>query len=776
MQHLLLIKDDQEQRLIALTAETSSIGRDASNSIVLHSQEVSRQHAILLRVTRPGEQTFLFRIIDGNLQGKPSTNGLYVNGRRCSSHDLRSGDTITFGAHVCARYYTVEDGADLDKLFSSSKEESDDLMETLIVPPAVTELELEKLHDAALVRLASFPELFSHPIIELSLSGELTYLNPAAVSQFPEIQQQKLQHPLLEGVIDIVKQEKKSYVQREVSVYNRIFEQSLNYIPQSDLIRSYLVEITERKQAEAALRENERRFRAIFNQTFQVSGLLNPQGYVLEMNQTALEFAGLQRADALGLQLWQTPAWQASAAAQAQLKDAIAAAAEGKFVRYETDVLDRDGQLTTLDFSLKPTLDEAEQVVLLLFEGRDISDYKRAEADLKALHDKLENQVKTRTIQFIEVTERLKQEENALLASYATNRALLNAIPDPMFRISQEGIFVNFKKPKQYSLPFDPEQCLHRHLADVLPQSAAAELQTCIDQALATGETQLLEFQLSVNQYEARVATSAEAEVMVIVRDITERKRSEAEIRRALERERELNEMKTRFVSMTSHEFRTPLTTILSSAELIEHYSGPEEKEKQLKYLRKIQTATQHMTELLNDVLLINQAEAGKTEFNPQSLELTQFCQEIVEELQVTTQMHDLQLRSQLPAQPLLCDRKLMRHILTNLLANAINYSPSGGDIQITLLQTADTIELKVQDSGIGIPPETQATLFDSFVRGSNVGTISGTGLGLAIVKKSVELHQGSISCDSTVGVGTTFTVRFPAQQMLAAQPSALPR
>ncbi|MEM9485443.1 MAG: sensor histidine kinase, partial [Cyanobacteria bacterium P01_F01_bin.116] len=123
---------------------------------------------------------------------------------------------------------------------------------------------------------------------------------------------------------------------------------------------------------------------------------------------------------------------------------------------------------------------------------------------------------------------------------------------------------------------------------------------------------------------------------------------------------------------------------------------------------------------------------------------------------------HTLELRSQLPNTPSDIDRKLIRHILTNLLSNAINYSPSGGEILVGLGAMDDQLELWVQDHGIGIPEEARPTLFESFVRGPNVGTISGTGLGLAIIKKSVELHQGTIAFESTVGEGTTFTITLP--------------
>jgi len=345
-------------------------------------------------------------------------------------------------------------------------------------------------------------------------------------------------------------------------------------------------------------------------------------------------------------------------------------------------------------------------------------------------------------------------------------RNAINAIPDPMLRLSHLGYIVNFKTPRQHTLPFDPEACLQSHLLEVFPSEVAAAMQHCIDAALSTQEMQVMEFQLAtaagILEFEARLAVSAAHEVMAIIRDITERKRAESDIRKALERERELNEMKTRFVSMTSHEFRTPLTTILSSTELLEYYGAQWDDPKRLKYLHKIEAAAVHMTDLLNDVLLINKAAAGKVEFNPQPLVLNEFCQELIEELQITTDCHQLVLRSHLPDTAHALDRKLMRHILSNLLSNAINYSLQGGDIVIHLNQTAEGLALKVQDHGIGIPEASLATIFDSFVRGDNVGTISGTGLGLAILKKSVECHQGQITVDSIVGEGTTFTISIP--------------
>jgi PAS domain S-box-containing protein len=251
--------------------------------------------------------------------------------------------------------------------------------------------------------------------------------------------------------------------------------------------------------------------------------------------------------------------------------------------------------------------------------------------------------------------------------------------------------------------------------------------------------------------------------VQGILLDVTERKQAEEEIRRALEKEKELNELKSRFVSMASHEFRTPLTGILSSAELLQEYGARWTEERKLVHLRRIQASVQHMTSLLNDVLVIGKADAGKLEFKPAPLDLVKLCRELVEEMQLSAgAKHTLTFASQVKSAPASMDENLLRHIVSNLLSNAIKYSPQGGEVQCTLTCQADQAILQVKDQGIGIPLEDQAHLFETFHRASNIRNIPGTGLGLAIVKRSVDSHGGTINVSSQVGVGTTVTVTLP--------------
>ena len=272
---------------------------------------------------------------------------------------------------------------------------------------------------------------------------------------------------------------------------------------------------------------------------------------------------------------------------------------------------------------------------------------------------------------------------------------------------------------------------------------------------------------------------------LATMEDITQYKKAEEELCKALETERELNELKSRFIAMVSHEYRTPLTTILSSAELLERYTQLFTEENKLKHYRRIQITANALTELVNDVLTINQIETGKQGFQPSPLDLKQFCNELVEELKLTiASQHELVFTSQgycsLEAQELdgmavaYMDEKLLRYIINNLLSNAIKYSPQGSTVKCDLVCEQSNAILRIQDEGIGIPLEDQRHLFESFYRGRNVGSISGTGLGLSIVKNCVTLHGGQIAVESEVGVGSIFTVTLPLNNEVGSRESGV--
>jgi len=247
--------------------------------------------------------------------------------------------------------------------------------------------------------------------------------------------------------------------------------------------------------------------------------------------------------------------------------------------------------------------------------------------------------------------------------------------------------------------------------------------------------------------------------------DITERKKSESQIREALEQQKALNELRSRFVAMTSHEFRTPLAAILSAEELLRHYGDRLPQAERIEVLDSIASGVQRMSRKMDRVLLLGKADAGMLEFAPERLELVPLCRQFVDEARA----QQPESRSEVVTEfgegvgDGVYDEKLLRHIFSNLLSNALKYSPGGGQVGFKVRRNGESTVFEVADHGIGIPPDEISHLFESFHRASNVGSIQGTGLGLAIVKNAVEMHGGGIDVESRLGEGTTFTVTLPA-------------
>jgi PAS domain S-box-containing protein len=248
------------------------------------------------------------------------------------------------------------------------------------------------------------------------------------------------------------------------------------------------------------------------------------------------------------------------------------------------------------------------------------------------------------------------------------------------------------------------------------------------------------------------------------VMDLSDRKKAEIEMCKALEKEKELNELKSRFVSMVSHEFRNPLTSISGGVQMLVNYRDRLSPEKKQNILQHIQNGINKMLELLEDISVIGRAEVGQFKFKSAPLSLEAFCQDLIGELQMGIgAKHPIEFVYEGEKTAILA-RKLLRHILINLLSNAFKYSPEGGSVRFTVHCQPWEVIFHIQDWGIGIPECDRHKLFQSFQRASNVGQIPGTGLGLAIVKQCVDLHGGSIAVDSEVGVGTTVTIVLPSR------------
>lgn len=456
--------------------------------------------------------------------------------------------------------------------------------------------------------------------------------------------------------------------------------------------------------------------------------------------------------------------------------------AQEDVVEYENRYCHKDGSYRWLSWRVSQEKDGLSYAVV-----KDITERKLAEEAWQKTLLELEKRVDERTQELRLANERLSAEiaehQKTVLAlrqSEERYRAIVENQTELICRFKPDDTitFVNdaycryFNKPRELLIG-------QKFLPEMPPE----------DRKLITQNFRALSLEQPTNTYEHRIILpSGEIrwqqwsdralfdeeghfiECQAVGRDITQLKQAEAEIRKALEKERELSELRANFVSMVSHEFRTPLTTIQSSAELLERYSDRLSQEKKQNHFIRIQIALRRMTQLLEDVLTIGKAEAGKLQFNPKPMDLVAFCRQIVESMQLqaiyqhtnASHQHTLTFTANGDCTNAQMDENLLEHILTNLLSNAIKYSPNGGIVHFDLVCNPSSAVFRIQDTGIGILEEDLDKLFDSFGRASNVGTIQGTGLGLAIVKQCVNLHGGKIVVESELGVGSTFTVTLP--------------
>ena len=275
-------------------------------------------------------------------------------------------------------------------------------------------------------------------------------------------------------------------------------------------------------------------------------------------------------------------------------------------------------------------------------------------------------------------------------------------------------------------------------------------------------EVALLEAHHEIQNLNADLEKRVEQRTRELARAMEELEQSKQEVMRALEKERQLNDMKTKFVTIASHEFRTPLATILSSASLIGRYVYSEEDEKRQKHVQRIKSTVNNLTEILNDFLSLGKLEEGQIRNVPVVFNLYEFCKEMVDELGSVCKENQQVQYVHTGDSEVCIDRHLLKNVLINLISNAAKYSGEGKDIFLSTEKVDSKLKIVIRDQGIGIPEQDIPYVFDRFFRAQNSGTIQGTGLGLNIVYKYVQLMNGDIHLDSKLNEGTRVFLVLP--------------
>ncbi len=379
----------------------------------------------------------------------------------------------------------------------------------------------------------------------------------------------------------------------------------------------------------------------------------------------------------------------------------------------------------------------------------------------------------------ISIRKRMELEQRAATEQY---RKLFENNPLPMFVVDWESLKileVNDAMMARYGYTHD--EFLQMHIADIsLPETEAAIQErvekyradnTHYDNGIVWQQHKKDGSVVWVESAFHRLKFGGREAGLMVNFDLTDRMNAEKatleaeKLRLDLAKQKEVLALKENFIAMMSHEFRTPLAVILSSKETLEHYFDRISPERRIEKLRQIGVQVRYVIRLLDDVLMMGQAYAGKLQFNPVPMNLEEVCQKLFEEMKVTDrEEHTFIFEVQNEIGTIDSDQHLLQHIIVNLVSNAIKYTPTGREICMNIGLEGDQAYIRVSDQGVGIPKEDQKHLFEPFFRADNVKAYQGTGLGLSIVKESVDIHGGSISCKSETGQGTTFTVLLPVK------------
>lgn len=529
------------------------------------------------------------------------------------------------------------------------------------------------------------------------------------------------------------------------------------------------------KESEEGMVVSRERLDAMFE--YATEGILvsNPKGIIVMINPRAVEQFGYKREELIG----------------ATIEKLVPQRFSHKHVHHRKDFFGHPrpremGKGMTLYARRKDESEFPVEISLSFFKLKeetfaisfiiDITERKKQDELLAKSKEQLEERVKERTQELAEVNQNLKEEmdertkiEEALRDSERLYSTIARNFPDGIICVLNKGleyIFVDGKELRELGLTKDDfaGKTIHHVFFTKHGEEIAERFNKVFSWQSVSFEVTFRTREYVVNAVPLPDTRGIIREILVVIQNIAEQKKAEKEVRMALQKEKELNELKSKFVSTASHEFRTPLSTILSSVSLVERYTKPEEAEKRLKHVERIKSSVKNLTDILNDFLSLEKLEAGKVEIHFTEFDLVKFSEDIVEDMQSLARNGQKIIHKHSGTTEAVLDKQLLRNVLINLLNNAIKYSGENKTIELISETSNNEIIITIKDEGIGIPQEDQQHLFERFFRAQNVTGEQGTGLGLNIVRRYVKLMQGEISFASEVNVGSEFTIRFPKE------------
>lgn len=522
-------------------------------------------------------------------------------------------------------------------------------------------------------------------------------------------------------------------------------EMSLQFMMYGNLpiLIAIALDMSHRKQMEDALRASERLYRALVDSQIDFVCRYTPDTVLTFVNEAYCHFFGRSREELIGTSFLALSDSEQTPAVLARIEEVLRDPSPS--VR-EIRTLGADGKTHWIQWVDHGIVDDSGKVVMIQAVGRDVTAVKKAQEQFRAMLEAAAEAILL-----------VRQDGQIVLANQSTEK------------IFGYPLSALFGQKVEKLLP-EALRELHVRLRDNYQAHPNARPMG-YGQDLYSQRADGTQFPVEVSL--SPIEADGEQLVMCIIRDVTERRQAQAErieaekLRMELDLQRELIAMKEEFISVVSHEFRTPLTVIQSSKEILELYGERLTPERRRQHLRKIGDQVTYMRELLDQVLVIGRIKQGKLDFQPECVNVPQLCQDLLEQARLEgTDSHRWILDISPEIDQAQLDPRLLQHIFTNLLSNAVKYSPNGGEIRFSVARDGDELLFAVSDEGIGIPEADQKRLFETFFRAKNVGDIRGTGLGLAIVRDSVSLHGGRIHFSSAANKGTRFEVRLPFSEV----------
>jgi PAS domain S-box-containing protein len=521
-------------------------------------------------------------------------------------------------------------------------------------------------------------------------------------------------------------------------------------------------DITELVQASQALTESEEQFKLFIEQSHDGVWVIDEQGYTKYINQRMAEMLQYEITD-----FYRIPIFHFIDAKLIPLQEYYSIVCRnGEKLQYDFEFVRKDSQNLYVSISASPVYGADKSFIGTIYFISDITKRYFAEKELK------------------------KSEERY--------KYTLEAIPDTMLTFTNSGSIISIQGAPD-DLFGDKGNIIGKHLNRIFEDEIASQFILAVSDFVVSRKVQNFDFSISKNStvqyFDARIIGISDNEYLAILRNITDKKMAEYEINTlnlslekkvierttqlasameklsnakeeisgALAKEKELNNLKSRFITTISHEYRTPLTVINSSVNLIERYFDKLSKDDIFNYIEKINRAVGVLTHLVEEVLIIGKAEKGKMTVKKEYMNITEFCEKVVDEIQLTDgNQHQIVKSFDSFPNAVYSDPNLIRLIINNLLSNAIKYSAKDSIVKIRLQNINDKLIITIEDNGIGIPENEVKYLFDEFHRGFNVGMAQGTGLGLSIVKYCIQSLGGEIQVKSEVNKGTTFVVHLP--------------